>query len=305
MSGKELEILAYDKKKSSKGIFSSFFNPPSFDEEIADLFNKAGNSYIVEKQIEDAVRCYMLAYEEYDKLKNHDYYSMKNLMLAITNAKETNIFSCEKLIELLTIVAKNNGKNGKLKEHNEKYLEISEIYEQNNNIQQAIDVLDNCIYINSIYYDDILKKKAELMIKQFKYIDAGNVYEKIVENIIARDKKSSYYSSRQYATLSVLCALASNDLVCANNRCTKYKNYDEMFDVDHDGKLACSVLISIENQNIRDFENSCDNYNRVLKLKSSYITLLTVAKKYIDQQEEDINTTNNQHENDYNEEDFC
>lgn len=304
MSGKKLETSAVEKLNSSRGLFSSLFSSSTSDES-AELFHKAGNSYILEKKIHDAIRCYMRAYTEYDKLTNHDHYAMKNLSLAVTHAKQTGEFSSEKLIECMTIIAQNSGKNGKMKEHNDQYLEISSIYETNCNLEMAMLALDNCVNLNNLWFDEVIKRKSELLIKQNKYIEAGKSYESLADTIINREKKvTSFVSSRQYSLLSVLCFLASNDLVSANDKCTKFENLDDMFDTSYEGKLAIDVLHATENQNIVDFELACDNYNRVLKLKPLHVTLLTVAKKYITHFEENADHTSSSN-NDYNESDFC
>lgn len=304
MAGKKLENSAIDKLNSSRGLFSSFFSSSTADES-AQLFHEAGNSYILEKKFHDAIRCYMRAYVEYDKLKTHDHYAMKNLALAVKHGKQTGEFESEKLIEYMTIIAQNSGRNGKMKDHNDQYLEISSIYETNNNIKMALSVLDQCVNLDNLWFDEVIKRKSELLIKQTKYVEAGNNYENLTDIITNREKKiTSYVSSRQYSLLSILCFLASNDIVSARNMYDKVINLDDMFDTSYEGNLANGVLHAIENQNISDFELACDNYNRVLKLKPLHVTLLTVAKKYISQFDETVDHTSSSN-NDYNESDFC
>lgn len=300
MSGQQLEKLAIEKLTSSRGIFSSLFSFPS-PEDIADLFHKAGNSYILEKKFHDAVRCYMKAYTEYNKLAGYDHYAMKNLSLAVTYAKQTNAFKSDKLIECYTLMAQNYGINGKMKEHNDQYLNISNIYEIDCNLLMALSVLDNCVDLNNLSSDEVIKRKSELLIKQNKYIEASKIYDQLIDTIINRDKKiTSCVTCRQYSLLSVLCCIASNDLVSANNKCEKFNNLDDMFDTSYEGQLAINTLRAIETQNIADFELACENYNRILKLKPLHTALLTIAKKYILEFDDSVNQSN-----DYNESDFC
>lgn len=302
MSGKKLENSAIKKLSSSTGLFSSLFSS-NFDDAAAELFHQAGNSYILEKNFHDAIRCYINAYTEYDKLEN-DFYAMKNLSLAVTYAQQTNEFKSAKLIEYMIIIANNMGKNGKMKEHNDQYLKIVNIYETEENYTMALYVLNNCVDLNNLWYNKVIERKSELLIKQNKYLEAGKNYEYLTDIIIKRDKTIlSYASCRQYSLLSILCDLASNDLVSANNKRVKFCDLDNMFDTSYEGKLAINVFIAIENQNVIDFELAYAEYDRVLKLKPLHITLLTVAKKYILQFEETTNHNNSS--SDYNGSDFC
>lgn len=303
MSGEDLEKKAYHKQKSTNSVFSLFFDflidvsPDS----SAELFNQAGNLYLLEKNNKKAVECYIKAYEEYNKLGTYNHYAMKNLSLAVTHGKENNMFSTKKLIEMITILADNYGKHGNMREHNEKYVEISLIYEKKNDLKNAILVLEKCVNTLNSSYDEIVTRKGELLINDSKYIEAGICFEELANNICARDKKiSSVISSRQPYAMSLLCMLAAEDQVRANNLYLQISSFDQNFDLDSLGKLAKSVMTSINDQSIYNFKQSCKDYDKTTKLKSVHIKLLTeIQKKF---QFEDINKNT---QNDYDENDYC
>jgi tetratricopeptide (TPR) repeat protein len=297
MSSKELETLAIQKASASNGFFSKLFS--SSPDESAELFSKAGNSYAMEKKFSDATRCFMNSYDEYTKIGGHEYYAIKNLQSAIKYSKQTKDFSSQKIIELLKIVAKSLGRDGKLKEHNDKYMEISYLYEENNDLEMAIGILNECVDTNNLTFDEIVKRQAELLTKQTKYIEASETYENLVKSIIARDKKiSSYASSRQYELMSILCALASDDSVNANNKYTKFSELDEMFTTSYEGNLANGLINAFEEQNLENINIACDEYNRVMKFKPINPDILSAIKKHVAQLTNDV-------ENDYNENDYC
>jgi tetratricopeptide (TPR) repeat protein len=241
----------------------------------------------------------MNSYDEYTKIGGHEYYAIKNLQSAIKYSKQTKDFSSQKIIELLKIVAKSLGRDGKLKEHNDKYMEISYLYEENNDLEMAIGILNECVDTNNLTFDEIVKRQAELLTKQTKYIEASETYENLVKSIIARDKKiSSYASSRQYELMSILCALASDDSVNANNKYTKFSELDEMFTTSYEGNLANGLINAFEEQNLENINIACDEYNRVMKFKPINPDILSAIKKHVAQLTNDV-------ENDYNENDYC
>jgi tetratricopeptide (TPR) repeat protein len=298
-SGKKLEDQANEKNKGSlkKFLFGLIEGYNDFNEELASLFNKAGNAYILEKKISDAIRCYMTAYETYNKTnKYNSYYSIMNLKLAINYARQINEYSEQKIISLLTIVAQHYGNDGKMKEHNDQYVEISKIHENNNVLQNAYKVLDMCVDVDNVSFDEIYKRKAEILIKMNKLTEASEICENIVTKIINRDKKIlSCATARKYELLAILSALATNDIVSTNNKINKFIKLDDTFQNSYEGTLVISLVDAFENNNILDFNTACSTYDKIMKLKSIHMSLLETIKQYviIDYSNNNTDNTNN------------
>jgi hypothetical protein len=307
MSGKEFEKSANDKISASTNFFMRMFQTYNTDEG-AELFNKAGNSYVTENNLHDAVRCYIRAHEEYSKSDHCGHYAIKNLSLAVKYAQEINEFKSCDIIEKIKIIAKIQGQNGNLKEMNDRYVEISKIYENENDLENAISILNKCTILNKLWDDDIEKRRAELLIKQNKIIEAGNIYEKLAYKILKREPALYIYETiKKCMVLSILCSFAVNDLVSANEKYVKTCEVIATFEISYEGKFIKNIYDSIDTQDINKFEFSCIEREKMLKMDNVFVNLLTLAKKYIFiDQDNDKNMENDTNGiNEYDESEFC
>lgn len=284
MSGKELETQALNKKSgSSAGFFSLFLPKNIFDDETCgELFNKAGNAYVLEKKFKSATRCYINAYEEYKKSKNYSYYAIKNLTLAVQYGKQTGEFSQQQIISFLTIIAQNYGLDGKMRELNAKYLEISQIHEENGTLDVAINVLENCVNTHNLSYDEILDRKAELYIKLNKYNDAILQYETLINVGMSRDNKIyMIIQLRQYVLSIILCKLAMCDIVGATNAYKKYIELAETFEKSYEGCFSLKLINAVDIGDITEFQHVKAEYIRLIKLKQMQTVLIDRIQNHI------------------------
>lgn len=282
--GKQYVEEAEKKLKSSGSIFSSVFGSgASKQDEAAELFQKAGNSFKMAKNWSAAGRAFTQAAEI--QLKQNTKHEAANMYNEAANsykkatpdeAVQCLLKSCDIYIDM-----------GRLVMAAKQYQTIAELYET--------DVVDP---VNAVaYYEksaDLFKteennaaaNKCLLKVAQFaaqteKYARAIEIYEQIgtasIENPLLK------YGARDHFFRAGLCHLCVDYLNC-QQALARYDSILAAFADSREATFLKDLVTAVDENNLDNFTNAVKEYDSMSRLDTWCTTLLLRVKKSIDEE---------------------
>lgn len=274
---KQIGITCFDKEKDKK-----------FAYKLTDL----GKICLKYKMYEKAIACFEESNAIYynldvsdDEINLINSLKLDNLKSIIVASKEINDYDSNKIIDTyneLSIIH-SSGDNRDGTKYNECLTAISEIYQKNNNFNDALKILDKCD-IESYTYKRILQKQAELLIRLEKYEDASQMYIKCITIHINNDTSNIPLECKELALMAVLCVIATKDLTKINDcygiieekLINEFKN---SFTTSSENKFIVSLIESIETNNMEMYKSACDKRNNSFPLTQIQEKLLNIGKE--------------------------
>jgi len=262
-------------------MFSSFKNylfPIDYEEIIQNKI-KESNILLLQKKFTEAsekLHEAILVYKKTnDYLNNYEYiqtlYKYKNCV------KEFDIHSTIKICNRLLTIHDQKGdfnKSCKICE------EIAELCEKIESFPDAINYYHTAIdryKLNSsslIGISNLQEKIANLISFQqsvLNYKDAYLLFEKLGKN--------SKFSKKTFYTKAILCILSYNDIVLAKIKLVEYSEDYVDFLSSIEYNFINGIIVSIENNNVEKFEDSCFTYDKITILDKWKINILTHIKQ--------------------------
>jgi len=222
------ELIELIEKKNKNTLLDSVIN--FFDkehisnknQEIADLYDKAANLYRIEKKYFEAGEAYKMAGSYYMKADN-SLEATGSLNNAINCFHQIDIYTTiccyYEIIRIYTLTHNFD----KIAEYS---FRLAEIYEKEGIIDRAIEYYQNVVTEcetlpnRSSLHNKSLIKLAELYIRQKKFHQAGDIYEKYAYSIL--NNRLLQYSAKEYYFNAGFCRLASGDIVAFRKFLDKY-----------------------------------------------------------------------------------
>jgi len=161
--------------------------------------------------------------------------------------------------------------------YNEQYTSIAKIYEDLEDYDTALTMLDKCV--NDKYNARIIEKKGYILIKSKKYKEASDVFKKLMEDVY--EKRMMLYMLNKHIFMYMLCFLASDDIVGAILNFESISKFDCTFHSSGKGIFIHNIIKALEENNITAFELACSQFSNVNKLEPDHVTLLTQIKSTI------------------------
>jgi alpha-soluble NSF attachment protein len=90
------------------------------------------------------------------------------------------------------------------------------------------------------------------------------------------------FNAKGYFLQALLCSLANNDAVGAEQALQRYEGVDYTFGESREGKFAKELIESVQNQDVEAFGTACFEYDRISKLDPWKTSILVKVKKTID-----------------------
>ncbi|KAL3337907.1 hypothetical protein AABB24_030192, partial [Solanum stoloniferum] len=256
-----------EKKLSGWGLFGSKYD------DAADLFDKAANCFKLAKSWDRAGAVYVKLASCHLKLD-----SKHEAAGAYANAahcyKKTNMreaISClEQAVHMFLDI-------GRLNMSARYYKEIAELYEQEQNLEQAITYYEKAADL--FQSEDVTttanqckQKIAEFSAKLEKYQRAIEIFEEIAQHSMKNNLLK--YGVRGHLLNAGICQLCRGDVVAINNALERYQELDPTFSGTRECKLLVDLEAAIDEEDIAMFTGCLKEYDSMTKLDEWRTTLL-------------------------------
>ncbi|KAJ0525637.1 putative NSF attachment protein [Helianthus annuus] len=271
--GEDFEKQA-DKKLSDWKFFGNKH------EDAADLYEKAANFYKIGKSWDQAGGVYVKLAECYLKLD-----SKHEAANAYADAghcyKKTNTTECiarlEQALDLFMEI-------GRLSMSARFCKEIAELYEQQQNLEKAMDYYDKAA---DLYQGEEVSSSAnQCRLKIAEYAAEMEQYQKAIEiyEDIARQALSNNllkYGVKGHLLNAGICQLCKGDDVAIRNALEKYQDMDPTFTGSREYKLLADLTASIEEEDVEKFTDAIKEFDSMTKLDAWKTTLLLRVKEML------------------------
>ncbi|KAM7276887.1 hypothetical protein ACFE04_018753 [Oxalis oulophora] len=260
-----------EKKLTGWNLFGSKY------EDAADLFDKAANSYKLSKSWHKAGGCYVkLAnchlksdskYEAASAFADAAHcYKKININAAVTHLQDAINLLCD--IGRLSMVAKY-------------YKEIAELYESEQNIEQAIVYYEKAAdfyqseEVNSTA-NQCKQKVAQFAAQLEQYQKAVEIYEDIARQSLNNNLLK--YGVKGHLLNAGLCQSCKGDVVAITNALEKYQEWDPTFSGTREYRLLSDIADAIDEDDVAKFTDVVKEFDRMTPLDSWKTTLLLRVK---------------------------
>lgn len=275
------------EKKAERKQRPPFAKP----QEAADLFTQAANLYKVDRQwneaghaLERAAACIQKADERGE--------SVHEVVAALVEASGAyRHVSPEDSLRTLEQANSIELERGNIKGTARLEKMIAELYEQDGNIQAALDHYERCADLNRteeapMAAQACMQKVALLCsLHKGEYPRAAKIYEDLATEMLR--SPLTQYAARDNYLKAGICRLVIGDLAAAREAVEKYQTEDNGFGQTRECKLLLDMCTAAEKDSIEDFTVSVFEYDAIAKLDQWKTTLLLKAKTAIQQRLDD------------------
>ncbi|ODQ81098.1 hypothetical protein BABINDRAFT_6937 [Babjeviella inositovora NRRL Y-12698] len=282
-----------DKKASvtSGGFLSSFFGSSSLEryEEATDLYTQAANMYKVQKNYSKAGDAFVKAAACQKKAENAND-NANCLIDAFKCFKQSNA-DLEKAIQCLEEAIQVFLLQGQFRRAANFEMDLAELYETMDDLARAAHAYEQAGDWFAGDSAQALANKAYLKCADFKallgeYQPAIKMYGIIIENSLGNNL--SKWSLKDYFLKVVLCNMAQEDIVGAQNSLNKFLADDGSFESTREYKLAVDIVEAFQQGDSQLFTDKVYEYDQFSKLDKIKTQLLVNIKKLIAADEDDL-----------------
>lgn len=247
------------------------------NEEISELFNKAGSLYKMNKQWIEAGDAFIQS----NNFTNECYQQTSNINDAIICYKKCDLDLAIKNIKQILEIYENNADMNKIAKYQQ---ELAEIYEKKDDVINAIkyykDASNNYDILDSLSsYNKCLINVAVLLIKNNEFNEAIEIYEMVANKSI--NNNLCKYNVKEYLFHAGLCALCLDDQITTEKIFKRLNMIDITFESTQQYKLLNELLQTYIEKDKELFIEIINEYDMKIKLKDIEITLLSIIKKNI------------------------
>lgn len=270
----------------------SLFSSRGKKEDAADLFQRAGNSYKVAKRWDEAGMAFARAGALHKELGDqHD--AAQAFVEAAKCFRKT---SHDRAIEiLLAEVIPGMLEGGRHVQAAKAYEEIAEMYEEDGDVEHALDYFRQAADLHSSSSsksaaNKCLTKVAFLAAQDEKYDVAIETFEQIAETCL--ESNLLKFNAKGHLLCAGLCIVAKGDMVLADRAMERYKTLDYSFEASRECKLLVDIIAAYNDYNPEQFTDVVYNYDAVSKLDQWKTTImLRIKNKLIAASKESVDVS--------------
>ncbi|XP_012445339.1 alpha-soluble NSF attachment protein 2 [Gossypium raimondii] len=261
-----------EKKLNGWGLFSSKY------EDAADLFDKAANCFKLAKSWDKAGSTYVkLANCHLKSDSKHETaqaYVDAAHCYKKTATKEA--ISClQQAVNLFCDI-------GRLSMAARYYKEIAELYESEQNIEQAMDYFEKAadFFQNedvSSSANQCKQKVAQFAAQIEQYQKAIEIYEEIARQSLTNNLLK--YGVKGHLLNAGICQLCKGDVVAITNALERYQDLDPTFSGTRENKLLADIASAIDEEDVSKFTEVVKEFDSMTPLDSWKTTLLLRVKE--------------------------
>ncbi|KAK4436467.1 Alpha-soluble NSF attachment protein [Sesamum alatum] len=269
--GEDFEKKA-EKKLSGWGLFGSKY------EDAADLFDKAANSFKLAKSWDQAGAVYVKLANCHLKLDSKheaaNAYADAAHCYKKSNIKES--ISClEQSVNLFLDI-------GRLNMSARYYKEIAELYEQEQNLEQAIVYYERAADLFQSEEVTTSANQCKQKVAQFaaqleQYQKAIEIYEEIARQSLNNNLLK--YGVKGHLLNAGICQLCKGDVVAITNALERYQELDPTFSGTREYKLLRDLAAAVDEEDIAKFTDAVKEFDSMTQLDAWKTTLLLRVKE--------------------------
>ncbi|XP_075496205.1 alpha-soluble NSF attachment protein-like [Primulina tabacum] len=261
-----------EKKVGGWAIFGSK------QEDAADLFDKAANAYKLGKSWDQAGAVYIKLANCYLKLDSKheaaNAYADAAHCYKKTNAKES-IHCLQQSVNLFLDI-------GRLNMSARYYKEIAELYEQEENLEQAIVYYERAADLFQTEEVSTSANQCRQKIAQFaaqleQYQKAIEIYEDIGRQSLNNNLLK--YGVKGHLLNAGLCQLCKGDVVAINNALERYQDLDPTFSGTREYRLLEDLAAALDEEDVERFTGAIKEFDSMTRLDAWKTTLLLRVKE--------------------------
>ncbi|XP_073306263.1 alpha-soluble NSF attachment protein isoform X1 [Primulina huaijiensis] len=263
-----------EKKLGGWGLLGSKY------EDAADLFEKAANAYKLSKSWDRAGAVYVKLANCY--LKSDSKHEAANAYAEAAhcykkiNTKES-VACLEQSVNLFLDI-------GRLNMSARYFKEIAELYEQEQNLEKAIDYYDKAADLfeseeATSSANQCKQKIAEFAARLEQYQKAIEIYEDIARQSLSNNLLK--YGVKGHLLNAGICQLCRGDFVAINNALERYQELDPTFSGTREYKLLAELAAAVDEENVAKFTDAVKEFDSMTQLDAWKTTLLLRVKEAV------------------------
>lgn len=261
-----------EKKLSSWGLFSSKY------EDAGDLFDKSANSFKLAKSWDKAGATYLKLANCHLKLESK-HEAAQAYVDASHCYKKTNIseaVSClDHAVNLFCDI-------GRLSMAARYLKEIAELYESEQNIEQAVVYFEKSadFYQNeevTTSANQCKQKVAQFSAQLEQYQKSIDIYEEIARQSLNNNLLK--YGVKGHLLNAGICQLCKGDPVAISNALERYQELDPTFSGTREYRLLADVAAAVDEEDVGKFTDVVKDFDSMTPLDSWKTTLLLRVKE--------------------------
>ncbi|XP_073316481.1 alpha-soluble NSF attachment protein-like [Primulina huaijiensis] len=266
----------FEKKAEKKVGGWAFFG--SKQEDAADLFDKAANAYKLGKSWDQAGAVYIKLANCYLKLDSKheaaNAYADAAHCYKKTNSKES-IHCLQQSVNLFLDI-------GRLNMSARYYKEIAELYEQEENLEQAIVYYERAADLFqseevSTSANQCRQKIAQFAAQLEQYQKAIEIYEDIGRQSLNNNLLK--YGVKGHLLNAGICQLCKGDVVAINNALERYQDLDPTFSGTREYRLLEDLAAALDEEDVEKFTGAIKEFDSMTRLDAWKTTLLLRVKE--------------------------
>ncbi|KAL0003463.1 hypothetical protein SO802_017244 [Lithocarpus litseifolius] len=261
-----------EKKLSGWGLFGSKY------EDAADLFDKAANSFKLGKSWDKAGSTYVKLANCHLKLESKHEAAQAYVDAAHCYKKSSinEAISClEQAVNMFCEI-------GRLSMAARYFKEIAELYESEQNIEQAIvyfeksaDFFQNEEVTTSA--NQCKQKVAQFAAQLEQYQKSIEIYEEIARQSLNNNLLK--YGVKGHLLNAGICQLCKGDVVAITNALERYQELDPTFSGTREYKLLADIASALDEEDVAKFTDVVKEFDSMTPLDSWKTTLLLRVKE--------------------------
>lgn len=261
-----------EKKLSGWGLFSSKYD------DAADLFDKSANSFKLAKSWDKAAAAYLKLANCHLKLESK-HEAAQAYVDASHCYKKTNIseaISClDHAVNLFCDI-------GRLSMAARYLKEIAELYESEQNIEQAVVYFEKSadFYQNeevTTSANQCKQKVAQFSAQLEQYQTSIDIYEEIARQSLNNNLLK--YGVKGHLLNAGICQLCKGDPVAISNALERYQELDPTFSGTREYRLLADVAAAVDEEDVGKFTDVVKDFDSMTPLDSWKTTLLLRVKE--------------------------
>ncbi|KAL9671879.1 hypothetical protein QQ045_009452 [Rhodiola kirilowii] len=261
-----------EKKLNGWGLFGSKY------EDAAELYEKAANSYKLAKSWDKAGATYLKLASCHLKMD-----SKHEAATAFADAghcyKKTNI---KEAVSCLAQAVNSFLDNGRISMAARYEKEIAELYEQDQNFEQAMEYYEKAADL--FQGEDVTTTANQCRQKVAQYAAQVEQYQKAVEiyEDIARQSLNNNllkYGVKGHLLNAGLCQLCKGDIVAITNALEGYQDLDPTFSGTREYKLLADIASAVDEEDVAKFTDCVKEFDSMTQLDAWKTTLLLRVKE--------------------------
>ncbi|OIW15090.1 hypothetical protein TanjilG_08577 [Lupinus angustifolius] len=268
-----------EKKLTGWGLFSSKY------EDASDLFDKAANSFKLAKSWDKAGSTYIKLANCHLKLESK-HEAAQAYVDAAHSYKKTNItesVSClDHAVNLLCDIGRLSMAARYLKVLLIYAQEIAELYESEQNIEQAVVYYERSadFYQNeevSTSANQCKQKVAQFAAQLEQYQKSIEIYEEIARQSLNNNLLK--YGVKGHLLNAGICQLCKGDVIAITNALERYQELDPTFSGTREYKFLADIAAALDEEDIGNFTDVVKEFDSMTPLDSWKTTLLLRVKE--------------------------